>query len=73
MAGCVAPSSGLEFSEEAWELTDSIFYDNDSGSWNNPGSLEAAAFGRGYVPPTALISLHLRDGGLPIVLILRLR
>lgn len=62
MAGYVAPSSGLEFSEEAWELTDSIFYDSDSGSWNNPGSLEAAAFGRGYVPPTALISLHLRDG-----------
>lgn len=62
MAGCVAPSSGLECSEEYWELTDSIFYDSDSGSWNNPGSLEAAAFGRGYVPPTALISLHLRDG-----------
>lgn len=62
MAGCVAPSSGLECSEEYWELTDSIFYDSDSGSWNNPGSLEAAAFGRGYVPPTALISLHLRGG-----------
>jgi hypothetical protein len=62
VAGYVAPSSGLECSGEYWELTDSIFYDSDSGSWNNPGSLEAAAFGRGYVPPTALISLHLRDG-----------